>query len=177
MNDVAILHTWGNGDGKVSSTSERESAIGAATCLFRADCQRSTNTFWVGPGRYAGGGRYIAVQCLLEGVAKGRHGGKTLFRLLGQRTQENGINIGADRGIECAGWLRDGAKVLVHHLAWATLERGPTSQELIDHGGEGILIGGWDGVSFPLFRGHVDRCAANGLTGTGGSGGQFGDTK
>ena len=73
-------------------------------------------------------------------------------------------------------WLL--SEVRVPHLFYTFVcERGMAGKQFIAANGEGILIGGWDGVSFPLFRGHVDRCAANGLTGTGGSGGQFGDTK
>src|SRR6266700_4966134 len=66
-----------------------------------------------------------------------------------------------------AGWWGGNCEVLIHHLARTSLEGQMSSKQLINADSQGILIGGSDGVTLPLFGSHIDRCAANGLTGAG----------
>jgi hypothetical protein len=62
-------------------------------------------------------------------------------------------------------WLS--SEMLVHNLTWAALEREVSSQQLIDHDCQSILIGSRDGMASPLFRSHIGGSSANGLARTG----------
>src|SRR5436305_11197515 len=95
-------------------------------------------------------------QRLLQGQSEGLNRRKAFLSFFGQCAQDNGINRRCKLSVVLTGrrW-RDG-EVLVHDLLRTPLKGELTSQQLIGHDSEGILIGCCHGFATPLFWSHIN---------------------
>ena len=98
---------------------------------------------------------------LLKGAGECGDGGKAGCGLLFQRTQNDRIDGWAEAQIHRTGSWRWDHTVMIHHLLLCPQEGRAARQQLVGHNGQGILVGGWNRIAAPLFRGHVGGCPAD----------------